>query len=158
MTMKVKIHERAPVEVAYLRYTGPYGPPIAEFWEKVVAPWMETNDLLGAPRYGISHDDPGITAPDKCRYDACVEVPRGFTPTGHAHTATIPGGKYAVASFRGTATDIGDTWTALLRDWLPASGMQLDARPCFEYYSREATCDPRTGAFDCDIVIPVSPL
>ena len=47
---------------------------------------------------------------------------------------------------------------ALLRDWLPGSGLQLDARPLFEYYAPEMTMDPKTGAFECDICIPVTKL
>jgi AraC family transcriptional regulator len=47
---------------------------------------------------------------------------------------------------------------ALLRDWLPSSGMQLDARPLFEYYPTDATMDPETGVFECDICIPVTKL
>ena len=34
----------------------------------------------------------------------------------------------------------------------------LDARPCFEYYPPDAECDPQTGAFACQICIPVVPL
>ena len=156
--MKVKIIDRAPVRVAYLRHVGPYGQPLSAFWQQVVYPWLATNDLLDRPRYGISHDDPGITAPEKCRYDACVEAPASFVATGEALMTTIAGGQYAATHFRGTAPQIGETWTALLRDWLPSSGMQLDARPCFEYYARDAEYDAASGAFGCDIVIPVVPL
>ena len=156
--MKVQIIERQPVTVAYLRHVGPYGLPISEFWENTVCPWLAVNHLLGQPRYGISHDDPDITAPNQCRYDACAEVPRGFVATGKVLTTTIPGGKYAVAHFSGSAAQIGAAWAALLRDWLPASGMQLDARPCFEYYPQGASDDAETGVFECDIVIPVVPL
>ena len=100
----------------------------------------------------------GITAPEQCRYDACVEVPHDFIASGNAHITTIPGGKYAVTRFGGTGAHIGDAWTALMRDWLPESGMQLDARPFFEYYPTEASYDAKTGAFECDIVSPVVPL
>ena len=31
-----------------------------------------TNNLLGRERYGISLDDPSVTKPTQCRYDACV--------------------------------------------------------------------------------------
>ena len=153
--MKVKIVERQPVKVAYFCHVGPYGQPISEFWLKTLAPWMVTNNLLGQTRYGICHDDPGITAPDKCRYDAGIEVPRDFTATGNALATTVPGGKYAVAEFRGKSNNVAGVWAALLRDWLPASGMQLDSRPFFEYYSRDSTYDPKTGVFDCDLCIPV---
>jgi AraC family transcriptional regulator len=156
--MEVSIIERQPVKVAYLRYVGPYGEPIAKFWQDVVFPWMVANDLLGRPRYGVSHDDPGITAPEQCRYDACVEVSQPLAAPGKALTTTIPGGKYAVAKFRGTAGQIGGAWNQLLREWLPASGLQLDARPFFEYYAPDAAYDPKTGIFTCDLAIPVAPL
>jgi AraC family transcriptional regulator len=154
--MKVKLIDRQATAVAYLRYVGPFDQAIAEFWQKTVCPWLETNDLLEHPRFGITHDHPSITAPDKCRYDACVKVPPGFVGTGkHLHTI-IPGGKYAVAPFKGTVADIGEAWDVLLREWLPASGMQLDSRPFFEYYPPESTYDSRTGVLDCDLCIPVS--
>ena len=156
--MKVKVLDRQPATVAYLRHVGPYGAPISRFWQETVYPWLAARELLGLPRYGISHDDPGITPPEKCRYDACVEVPPKFVPSGKALKTTIPGGNYAVLGFKGTVGQIPAAWTALLRDWLPLSGLQLDARPSFEYYSREATYDPKTGVFECEICIPVAPL
>jgi AraC family transcriptional regulator len=153
--MKVTLIERQPARVAYLRHVGPYGQPLFAFWSDVVYPWMATHNLVGKPRYGISYDDPSITAPEKCRYDACVEVPADFMASGQALTTTIPGGKYAATHFRGTAGEIVATWTAILRDWLPSSGMQLDARPCFEYYPTDTEFDAASGAFTCEIVIPV---
>lgn len=156
--MNVKLIDRQPAHVAYLRHVGPYGEPISRFWQDVVYPWMVTNDLVGAPRYGVSHDDPSITTSAQCRYDACVEVPVGFKGSGTYHETTIPGGRYAVTRFRGTVAEIADVWAALLRDWLPESSLQLDARPFFEYYGPEMKFDPKTGVFECDLCIAVVPL
>ena len=78
--------------------------------------------------------------------------------TGSALKTTIPGGKYAVLKFKGTVDQVGKAWSALLRDWLPSSGLQLDGRPCFEYYPKGAACDRETGEFECEICIPVAPL
>ena len=157
--MKVTLIDREPATIAYLRYLGPYGEPIARFWQDTYAPWAAMNKL-GADhaRYGISHDDPSITAPEQCRYDACTEVSPDFLATGGALKTTIPGGKYAVLKFNGTAEQVGEAWAALLRDWLPSSGLQLDARPCFEYYPKGAVFDCATGKFECEICIPVAPL
>ena len=44
----------------------------------------------------------------------------------------------------------------VLRDWLPASGMQYDARPMFAYYPTNSGFDPETGVFDCDICVLVA--
>jgi len=158
LVMKVKVIEREPVHVAYLRYTGPVGPGIGRFWMETVAPWMGTNNLYGRDRFGISLDDPSVTNPAKCRYDACVASPEGETLTGSPQRKVIPGGRYAALPFKGTSAQIGAAWDALLRDWLPQSGMQLDSRPFFEHYPPDGHMDPKTGAFGCDICVPIAPL
>src|SRR3984893_8069593 len=115
--MKVTIVNRQPTSVAYLRHVGPYGKSISNFWIQEVDPWMQMNGLYGRPRYGISHDDPGITSPEKLRYDAAVEVPADFAGPGKHQKTVIPGGKYAVARFKGTDAEGGGAWAWLLREW-----------------------------------------
>jgi len=158
LAMHVKLIEREPVHVAYLRHTGPYGPPLGQFWMQTVAPWMATNNLLGRERFGISLDDASVTKPAQCRYDACVASREGEVLTGNPQHKVIPGGTYAALPFEGTGAQIGAAWDALLRDWLPQSGLQLDARPFFEYYPVDGRYDPKTGAFSCDICVPVAKL
>jgi AraC family transcriptional regulator len=87
-----------------------------------------------------------------------VEVRGKITVPGNSQTTAISGGQYAVAAFRGAVDQIGGVWDSMLREWLPNSGMQLDARPFLEYYSTDASFDPKTGVFTCDIAIPVAPL
>ena len=157
-SMKVELIDRQPATVAYLRHVGPYGAPLMTFWQETVYPWMVTNGLLQQPRYGISHDDPTITVPQQCRYDAACEVPQGLTTLGNALKTTIPGGKYAALSFKGTVAGIEEAWIAMLRDWLPSSGLQLDGRMMFEYYPQDSSYDPATGVFDCKLCVPVVPL
>ncbi len=156
--LNVHLVNRPATTVAYLRRVGPYGPAIPEFWQQTYVPWAVRHGLMEVARYGISHDDPGITAPDQCRYDACAEVPPDFVPSGGALKATLPAGRYAVLPFFGTSEEVGQAWAALLRDWLPESGLQLDARPSFEHYPRGARYDPASGAFKCEICVPVMPL
>jgi AraC family transcriptional regulator len=156
--MNVKLIDREPVRVAYLRLTGPYGPPVGRFWMETVAPWMATNKLFGRDRFGISLDDPTVTKPAQCRYDACVESREGEVLSGSPQHKVIPGGRYACLAFEGTSAEIGAAWDALLRDWLPGSGLQLDARPFFEHYPMDGRYDPKTGAFTCNICVPVMPL
>lgn len=157
-TASVKIVDRDPVHVAYLRYTGPVGPDISHFWMRTVAPWMETNDLYGRPRFGISLDDPTVTRDGNVRYDACVASPKDEVLSGNPQRKVIPGGKYAVLKFKGNGAEIGEAWFSILRDWLPKSGMQLDARPFFEHYPVDGEYDENTGAFTCEICVPIAPL
>ena len=156
--MNVRIIDREPVKVAYLRHTGPPGAPVSRFWMEIVAPWMATNNLFGRVRYGVSLDDPTITKPELCRYDACVEAADSEVFSGNSKRKVIPGGRYAALAFDGTVKDIGAAWDRLLRDWLPQSGLQLDSRPFFEHYPLDGQYDPKSGRFTCDICVPVSVL
>ena len=156
--MDVQIKQLPGYHVAYLRYIGPYGPGVSQHWAKFRR-WAKARDLVKkeTATLGISHDDPSITPPEKCRYDACVTVPADFKPEAGVNLADIPGGKYAVLRFAGSGREIGPAWTSIYRDWLPDSGYQPDDRPCFELYEERHQCQSG-GGFACDICIPVRPL
>jgi AraC family transcriptional regulator len=157
-SLQVTVKTRPSVRIAYLRYQGAFGEPVGHFWHEEAYPWLASNDLLGAPRYGVSHDDPQVTAKTKCRYDAGAEVDVDFVPSQNAHIATLPGGLYGCAKFKGTSSEIPKTWDRILREWLPASGYQLDARSCFEYYPSDGEYDENTGAFTCELCMPIAKL
>lgn len=46
-----------------------------------------------------------------------------FAGSGPYHKTVLPGGKYAVGHFNGDDRAVGEAWTWMLRDWLPASGL-----------------------------------
>ena len=155
--MELKTVERPPVRVACLRYTGPFGPGIGAFWRDTVSPWREANGLTRAATYGVALDDPATTPPERLRYDAGIEVPAGFSGTGPYHLTVIAGGTYAVAAFKGTAAEIGAAWGAVMGQALPASGAKFDtSRMPFEHYAKDFAVDPETGAFACELCIPVA--
>lgn len=156
--MHLTLCQRPAVTVAYLRHTGPYGQAIAEFWRDQFVPWLHAQALLPYAKYGIGHDNPQLTDPAQCRYDACVALPPGYAPSADMLTMTIPGGLYAMYDFRGGVPEIAQAWTALFAEWLPASGWGVDARPCFEFYPEDAFFDPATGEFSCQICLAVRPL
>jgi AraC family transcriptional regulator len=151
--MKIAVIERPPVAVCCLRYTGPFGEPLGKFWRTTVSPWLADHGLLDCPRYGVAVDNPLDTPAEKCRYDACVEVPTGLCPPD-AEQKTIAGGRYAVTIFRGIGAEVGPAWRVF------ASACYLDhaadpQRPPFEHYPRRAHFDARTGAFACELCLTV---
>ncbi|MEJ0085988.1 MAG: GyrI-like domain-containing protein [Pseudomonadota bacterium] len=152
--MKIAIVERRPVRVFFLRYTGPFGEPLGKFWRGVVSPWLADHGLLDCPRYGVAVDNPMDTAPEKCRYDACVEVPEGLR-LPDAQQTTIPGGRYAVTFFKGTGAEIGAAWGRFAGACSASHSVDLQRLP-FEHYPRGAAFDSRTGVFACELCIPVS--
>jgi AraC family transcriptional regulator len=158
INMHVRVIDFPSTRVAFLRNVGPLGTTVGKFWADTVFPWLAANGLADKPRYGIGLDNPSVTPPEKCRYDACVEVPEGFVEKQPAGITVLPGGRYAVRAFEGTAATIGAAWNEVFRDWLPSSAMQMDSRPMIEYYPGGSTVDPVTGVFGCELWVPVKPL
>jgi AraC family transcriptional regulator len=143
-----------------MRYVGPYGTQgIPELWTRFHK-WMQTRDLPSDGRItlGVGYDDPDVTAPDRCRYDACVVVPADFTPDRWVNVTDVAAGRSAVSGFVGSAREIRAAWDALYRGWLPGSGYEPDDRPCFELYRGNPRVEGRPGAFRCDLCLPVRPL
>lgn len=153
--MQVRVVETEPARVACLRHTGPFGPALGVFWRDVVAPWMQANGLLGRVTYGVAMDDPAATPPELCRYDACVEIGHDDPAPPPAALATIPGGRYAVVDYAGVPAGIGDAWYAFYAQALPAAGLQARPGPCFERYAADFRADPQSGAFACELFIPI---
>ena len=158
--MTIEIRALGPFHLAYMRHVGPYGASgIPELWEKLRA-WMEPRGLATdqAAKLGIGYDDPSITPPDKCRYDACVVVPREFAADRWVNVMDLPAGQYAVSAFRGTAREIGGVWDRIFSAWLPGSGYQPDERPCIEVDRDNPMVGDEPGVFRCDLCLPVRPL
>jgi len=156
-SLTVQVRELPRYRVAYMRYAGPYGAHgIPALWARFRR-WMETRDLPGATTLtlGVAYDDPGITAAERCRYDACAVVPTDFEPDRRVTITEVGGGRYAVASFVGTAHEIGAAWDGVFAAWLPESAWQPDDRPCVEIYRGGAIVDARAGVFRCDLCLPV---
>jgi AraC family transcriptional regulator len=153
--VRIEINERQPVRVAFLRYTGPLGEPLGRFWRSTVTPWLAGHGLVDCPRYGVTLDNPMTTPPEKCRYDACVELPPDMT-LPDAGITTIPGGRYAVTTFKGTGAQIGPAWDAFVDATLEKSANLMDPARCpFEHYPRGALFDVKTGVFSCELCLPL---
>ena len=132
--MKVEIKRIAPLRVAFLRHTGPYM-EVGKTWDKLMT-FMGKEGLLGAGAMclGVCYDDPEVTPPEKLRYDACVTVDANFKAEGEIGIEEIAGGEYAVTTHHGAYETLGETYAALLGQWLPRSGRELASAPCFEVY------------------------
>jgi AraC family transcriptional regulator len=156
----VTVKDLPSYHVAYMRHVGPYGAGgIPALWTRLNA-WIARHDLDGPDRVtlGIGHDDALVTAPERCRYDACVVVARAFAADRLVNVTDVPGGKYAVSPFTGTAREIVGAWEALYRSWLPDSGYEPDDRPCLEIYRGRPDMTSRPGTFHCELCMPVRPL
>jgi AraC family transcriptional regulator len=160
VAMNVEVRDLPAHHVACMRYVGPYGAAgIPDLWRRL-SRWIAAH-ALGSPgpiTLGVAYDDPSITAPDKCRYDACVVVPADFAADRLVEVTDIAGGRYAVARFTGSAHEIVDAWDRVFAGWLPGSGYEPDDRPCYELYRGDPQVPGAPGRFRCDLCLPVRPL
>jgi AraC family transcriptional regulator len=159
-TMTIRVEEQPARHVVYMRNVGPYGAHgIPELWRRLHQ-WLETRGLSvdTTVRLGVSHDDPAVTPAEKCRYDACLVVPADFPADRWVNVTDIPGGRYAVTEFVGTALEIEAAWHRIFSEWLPTSGYQPDDRPCFELYRGDPAVDAKSRRFRCDRCLPVKAL
>jgi AraC family transcriptional regulator len=158
--MRVEIREIAPYRIAYMRHVGPYGTSgaISALWASLMR-WIRSRDLqlAGLLTVGIGHDAPGIVAPEKLRYDAGVIVGRDFKLDRAVNVTDLPGGKYAVARFQGSAAVITDAWATLYTAWLPGSGYQPDDRPRLEL-RRDHDLQLPDDHLRCELCLPIEPL
>ena len=151
--MEYEIRQLPAVRVAYLRYKGPYGAGIGEFWKEVFTPWQKAFGLHNRVTYGVAQDDPGTTPPSECRYDACVGVAADYPVAEPAKEATLPAGRYAVAKFKGTADQMPAAWGEFFGQ-IHAEGIFAPGL-CLERYPADYVMDEETGVFSAEICIPV---
>jgi AraC family transcriptional regulator len=151
--MDYEIKELPAVRVAYLRYKGPLGAGIGEFWKEVFTPWQKAFGLQGRVTYGVAQDDPSTTPANECRYDACVEVSADHPVAEPAKEATLPAGRYAVARFSGTAEQMPAAWGEFFGQ-IQAEG-KLAPGLCLERYPADYVMDAQTGVFPVDLCVPV---
>ncbi len=154
--METEIKEMPSFFVAYSSVIGDYNKTAGKAWEKICK-WAGPRGLLNhSTKYiGISFDNPDITASEKCRYYACVTVPKDTKVSGEISTLTIKSGKYIIAKFQGKGKDILSAYNMLCGKEIPRHGYQPDDNPSYEIYNKEPDAE---GNFDMDICIPVKPL
>ncbi len=119
-----------PLNMAYIRAQGPYARSAHEAWDKVFK-WLDDTGMRASvgTRYGLMLDDPSVTAPEKCRYDACIEMIDGYQEwiTKDFAYRRLPGGAYARRRHVGGDTLQAATQT-LREAWAPDNGLVIDPR------------------------------
>ena len=140
--MELRIEQLAPRRIACVRHVGPYD-EVGDAW-KTLMKWGWSRMLFHASEtFGLCFDDPRVTPPAQCRYDACMVVDGKARARGDVELREQPAATYAVALHEGPLATLRDTYGALCAE--VASG-DIDGRrwtfaggPSMERYLR----DPR---------------
>lgn len=91
---------------------------------------------------GLALDDPDITKPENCRYDACITVDKPMKTTGEIGCKKIPGGLFVKFTYKGPYTKLSDFYQSVYGEWLPKSGQRLRDCPCIEKYVNDPQTTP----------------
>jgi AraC family transcriptional regulator len=120
--------------------------------------FFETGNLWSNIRgcVGVCPDDPQEIPQNQARYLGAyiLDGDSQIHPTGEVQLGILPGGKYAVFMHRGSYDSLTDTWTAVLKDWLPTSGEKLRKSDPFEIYLDDKTKIPPQD-LRTEIYIPI---
>lgn len=84
--------------------------------------------------FALSHDHPGLTPPERCRYDACVALPEKAAPMPSLPRLAIPGGKVALYQVEGPEASILPQYLEFYTHWMPYSGFEPTDYPIIEHY------------------------
>lgn len=135
--------------IAYVRQVGPYGPSNIQAMEKIKI-WAKENNLYSSGIiFGISQDNPEMTLPQHCRYDACIVIPEDYQVDDSICEGELSGGKYFIYHVKHTTEDIQKAWAEIFPT-LHNSGYQIDNRPILERYMSDMTDNDY-----CDICVPI---
>jgi AraC family transcriptional regulator len=112
---KARVVHLAELDLAFRRHVGPYEQVDDELFEEVGRFALDRGWGPGLLFLGIGHDAPGITAPDRLRFDAAVRAPGPFEPTPRIGHQKLAGGSFALVThigpYRTLSAAYPEIWT-----------------------------------------------
>ena len=150
--MKMIIEQMPLTNIAFIRNVGPYGENNYKTMERIKR-FARDNNLFNeaAVILGISRDNPEVTSPESCRYDACLVVAQDFNVSSNdIQKGVISGGKYAVFVIEHTVEAVQRAWNEIFT-YLLSNGYNMDmSREIIERYSVKMVNNHK-----CEICIPI---
>ncbi|MGD7008886.1 AraC family transcriptional regulator [Metabacillus sp. 84] len=135
--------------IAYMRRVGPYGSANIGVMENLKKWANEKNLLESSIIFAIPHDNPELTLPENCRYDACIVIPNDFQINHSICESELSGGKYLVFEVNHTAEDIHKAYKSILTA-VQRAGYQIDHKPIMERYTYN-----KVQNHYCEICVPI---
>lgn len=150
--MDTRIETMHPCSIAYIRRTGAYGIECKTVMEQLRSWARKTNNLNDdSIVLGIALDNPEVTLPESCRYDACLVVSNTFhTDDNGILTRELGGGKYCVFTVAHTTESIQQAWSTMFTD-ISTLGYTIEfSRPIIERYAMKMI-----RKHLCEICVPI---
>ncbi|WP_315074304.1 GyrI-like domain-containing protein [uncultured Clostridium sp.] len=150
--MDINIEMIPSYKIAYIRKIGPYGLENVQVMEQLKSLARE-KDLLNESSIilGITQDNPKVTEPKDCRYDACLVVFDEFeTDNKDINFGKIIGGKYCVFKINHTRNAMQKAWIEIFSELSKRNHEVDDRRPILERYAMQMI-----NNHYCEICVPI---
>jgi AraC family transcriptional regulator len=123
-----------PMALAFIRHTGPYDQVPTSNWDKL----MDWARRRGLPEpfvfLGIAQDAPGITPPEKLRFDAAIRVPGEFRSEKLVGCQRLAGGLFALTTSVGPFDALPHAYRDIFKRLLADKTLACEGVPCLEFY------------------------
>lgn len=152
---RTKVTRMAELNVAFIRHIGPYEEVTDALWQRL-ADWAATKSLPGDLIFlGIAHDAPGVTAPERLRFDAAIVVPEPFAPEGTTGHQVLGAADFAMTTHVGHYRTLPQAYAAIVQRVLQLKGYRFGGLPAIEVY-RTTRVDASHEMNHTEIYLPVS--
>jgi len=156
----IEIKELPVRKVAYVRVNDSFKEGIViQAFEKLIS-WAKSKNLFSNARFfGMSLDDPMVTAQQQYRYEACMELPKDFKLDNdeEIQMMDLPACKYATSSVSGDIRMVATAMSYMYNDWLINSQYEPEHQYGLEYFmDKQKVC--HWDHFDLELYIPVKSL
>ena len=152
---RTTITRLAQLQVAFIRHVGPYESVSDKLWHKL-ADWAKSRRLPDDLVFlGIAHDAPGVTPPDRLRFDAAIVVPEPFSPEGVVGHQVLDSAEFAMTTHVGHYRTLPKAYATIVQRVAQLKKFRLEGLPAIEVY-RTTRVDASHEMNHTEIHLPVS--
>jgi AraC family transcriptional regulator len=131
---KTTVTRLAQLHVAFIRHVGPYESVTDALWHRL-EDWAKSKRL---PRdlifLGIAHDAPGVTTPERLRFDAAIVVPEQFSPEGVVGHQVLEPAEFAMTTHVGHYRTLPKAYATIVQRVAQLKEFRLYGLPAIEVY------------------------
>ena len=150
---KTRIVELAPMHLAFIRRLGPYEDVDPSIFDDLQE-WARRRLGGYRPLLGIGHDPPGITPPEKLRFDAAVKVDGPFPAEGGVGHQRLAVGWCAMTTHVGSYATLPRAYEKMFGRVMAMKRWQPRGVPAVEIY-HERKIDVSLRYNHTDVYLPV---
>ena len=152
---RARVEQFADFDVAFVRHVGPYEQVPGSLFDRV----RRFAEQRGFPEplvmLGIAHDPPGITAPERMRFDAAVRAPGPFRGRGAIAHQVLRGGPWGVVTHVGPHATLSQAYQRAVADLGRLRRYRLVGLPSVEIYHTTPIA-PALAIHRTDVCLPLS--